>query len=457
MKKLIKGFLSLGLLFCHPAFSATFDLDCSASPPISGPNSISGSGMSSVVDTLNVTNAPAGTVIIFDYLATSGGNKTIGASSTEADPDSTFSVSGNGSTATQVTTVASPNPDSALEYTITLNIQSGNNRSVDWTATCDVPIVTNLQLAKTWVNGVVGDAITASTSGLTTNATLASTSTGNNTDTGSPVVITAGEVVTLDAEIFTTGSAANYTTSDWVCNDSAGSTVAAGGTLTIDAADVGNTITCTVTNELIESTLTLVKEVVNDNGGSAVVGDFVIMTSAGALTFGAATGSGTSSDPFVYSSDPLSVLAGTYTLIESDVEGYSEGIWGCAGAAGSVVGTFDGGSVVIANGETVTCTITNDDVGADLGIEKNVNDTSPSVGDIITFTLNVVNNGPDDAINVVVDDIVQAGFTFVAGSMMGGDIQNQTAPNLQWTINNLSATAPNNVVSLMYQATVNAP
>jgi hypothetical protein len=97
----------------------------------------------------------------------------------------------------------------------------------------------------------VDDVITADTTGLTNNATLTSTSTGDNTDTGTAVQVTVGETATLAAEVFTTGDAANYTVSDWVCDDAAGSTVVAGGTLDIAAADVGNTITCTVTNTII--------------------------------------------------------------------------------------------------------------------------------------------------------------------------------------------------------------
>ena len=86
--------------------------------------------------------------------------------------------------------------------------------------------------------------------GLANNASLTSTSTGDNTETGMAVVVTVGETATLAAEVFTTGDAANYTVSDWVCDDAAGSTVVAGGTLDIAAGDVGNTITCTVTNTL---------------------------------------------------------------------------------------------------------------------------------------------------------------------------------------------------------------
>ena len=296
--------------------------------------------------------------------------------------------------------------------------------------------------------------------------------------------------------------------------------------------------------------LQLVKEVVNDNGGTATVTDFNLATSAGSpLTFTTGTPVG---DTTPYTSNQLIVPIGTYTLVEDDFLGYAEGAWSCNGGS-SVVTTFDAGSITLASGEEVICTITNDDIAGeltllkvvnnspgggtatagdwtleanlgggaaevsgtssvsasvnagdyvlseingpsgytqtdlscdagtlttdtltiglaetitctftnqnlitDLQVTKSVNDPNPSVGDIVTFTLNVTNNGPDDATNVVVDDTVLAGFGFVAGSMTGGDARNQAPPGLVWSIISLPAGAAN-AVTLTYQATVNTP
>ena len=57
------------------------------------------------------------------------------------------------------------------------------------------------------------------------------------------------------------------------------------------------------------------------------MGAFNITTSAGALSFGAAVQNPT--NQFNYTSQTLTVNAGTYTLIESDVPGYAEGTWSC--------------------------------------------------------------------------------------------------------------------------------
>ena len=96
------------------------------------------------------------------------------------------------------------------------------------------------------------DAISASTDGLSIEAELFSIASGDDTDTGVAVTVIVGESpVVLEAEVFTTGTADNYDTSDWECDDDAESSVAPGGTLDILIADAGNTITCTVTNTFV--------------------------------------------------------------------------------------------------------------------------------------------------------------------------------------------------------------
>jgi hypothetical protein len=114
-----------------------------------------------------------------------------------------------------------------------------------------------MRLAKTWVDAITGDTIVAETLGLTNNATLSSTAdTPNETDTGAAVMVYAGETATLPDEDFTVGTAANYATSAWVCD---GSDADPSDGLTIGAADVGNVITCTVTNTRASAQLTLRK------------------------------------------------------------------------------------------------------------------------------------------------------------------------------------------------------
>ncbi|MBU7021325.1 MAG: DUF11 domain-containing protein [Theionarchaea archaeon] len=91
---------------------------------------------------------------------------------------------------------------------------------------------------------------------------------------------------------------------------------------------------------------------------------------------------------------------------------------------------------------------------ADLRIEKTVNDPSPNVGDTITFTITVYNDGPDTATNVTVEDVIPSGFVYSAGTIAGGDSRDDSgAPTLTWTINSL---ANGSNVSLTFQVVVQA-
>ena len=128
-----------------------------------------------------------------------------------------------------------------------------------------------------------------------------------------------------------------------------------GNTVTV-VPDPGEAVVCTFTNTE-HRTLTLVKEIVNDNGGTAVVSDFSITTDAGAVTFDGGT---TLVDTTTYTSTPISVPGGTYSLQEIDVAGYTEGSWRCTVGTG-LVSTFNAGSITLLVGESTTCTITNDD------------------------------------------------------------------------------------------------
>mgnify|MGYP000076608294 CR=1 FL=1 len=87
---------------------------------------------------------------------------------------------------------------------------------------------------------------------------------------------------------------------------------------------------------------------------------------------------------------------------------------------------------------------------SDLSIVKSIDNTTPNVGDTVTFSLVVTNAGPDAATNVSVEDILPAGYTLVSAT--GGTVTGNTA-----TWSGLSVAANNGSVTLTYTATVNAP
>ncbi len=91
-------------------------------------------------------------------------------------------------------------------------------------------------------------------------------------------------------------------------------------------------------------------------------------------------------------------------------------------------------------------------LSADLSLIKIVNDTSPDLGDMVTFTLTLNNSGPDTAANIVVEDVIPAGLTYVPGSITGGDSNDDSAvPVLTWDVNSL---ASGTSAILTFQATV---
>src|SRR5690606_34579737 len=51
---------------------------------------------------------------------------------------------------------------------------------------------------------------------------------------------------------------------------------------------------------------------------------------------------------------------------------------------------------------------------ADLSVTKVVDDPTPEEGQIVTFTITVTNEGPDDADDVALRDVLPAGLSYVA-------------------------------------------
>lgn len=111
------------------------------------------------------------------------------------------------------------------------------------------------------------------------------------------------------------------------------------------AVTVTNTVTC-------DARLTLVKRVVNDDGGSALPSAWTLTASGPTLLRGA-TGT-----PAVTA---VVVTPGTYALTESEgPPGYTQSGWSCTDAGSSPV-TLTSGSVTLDALDDVTCTVTNDD------------------------------------------------------------------------------------------------
>lgn len=68
---------------------------------------------------------------------------------------------------------------------------------------------------------------------------------------------------------------------------------------------------------------------------------------------------------------------------------------------------------------------------ADLALSKTVSDPTPNVGDTITFTITLSNNGPDTATNVTVQDLLPAGLSVVTATPSQGNYNSGTGV---WTV-----------------------
>jgi len=78
--------------------------------------------------------------------------------------------------------------------------------------------------------------------------------------------------------------------------------------------------------------------------------------------------------------------------------------------------------------------------------------SNPNVGETITFEVTLNNNGPNDATNVQIEDIIPVGYTLDASSISNGGTA--TGSTILWDIATL--TASTNIV-LTYDVSVNAP
>jgi large repetitive protein len=139
---------------------------------------------------------------------------------------------------------------------------------------------------------------------------------------------------------------------------------------------IGQTKTCTVTNNDIQPTLTVIKHVVNDNGGTATADDFTMTVDGGSAA--------PASSPGDEEGTTIALDAGSYSVTETGPDGYA--------------GTFSADcSGVIGVGEDRTCTVTNDDAAPGLTVVKHVVNDNGGTKTAADFTIHVSGTAVDPA------------------------------------------------------------
>jgi hypothetical protein len=197
---------------------------------------------------------------------------------------------------------------------------------------------------------------------------------GGLTGSVGPNGVTAGVTYVLSES-----GPSGYTPSSWVCT---GGGTQDGANITLGLAE---SVTCTIGNDDIAPTLTLVKEVTNDDGGTET---------ADAWTLNATGDGGFSGNPapaggLTGSVGPNNVKAGVaYALSESGPSGYAPSSWVCTGG-----GTQDGANITLGLAEDVTCTIGNDDIAPTLTLVKEVTNDDGGTETADAWTLNATGDG----------------------------------------------------------------
>ncbi|MCP9754658.1 DUF11 domain-containing protein, partial [Lacihabitans sp. CCS-44] len=103
------------------------------------------------------------------------------------------------------------------------------------------------------------------------------------------------------------------------------------------------------------------------------------------------------------------------------------------------------------NGENDQSEVTVTPNTANLSLVKSINDISPNVGDLVTFTLTLHNSGPNMATNVSVEDIMPNGYYGITNISNSGILNGSI---INWT--NISLANGSDLL-LTYQARISAP
>ncbi|MBI2984669.1 MAG: DUF11 domain-containing protein [Candidatus Kerfeldbacteria bacterium] len=200
-----------------------------------------------------------------------------------------------------------------------------------------------------------------------------------------------------------------------------------GGTVTLSE---GEHIVCTITNDDIAPRLTVIKHVINNNGGNNVAGDFTIFVNG--------TDVSDPDFPGRETGTTVTLDQGAYAVNESGPSGYTMSL------SAQCTGTID-------IGQHKTCTVTNNDRGATVTLTKRVTNDNGGTAGPNDFGLRIggqgVNSGQTLAVAanapISISETGRVGYQFVSISgdtkcppVLGGTVTLSEGEHLSCTITN---------------------
>ena len=199
----------------------------------------------------------------------------------------------------------------------------------------------------------------------------------------------------------------------------------------IDTADIGVTKKVDGATTIARGTEGRFVVTATNHGPSDATGVTVRDTLPAGLTFVSATGDGTF--------DPSTSIWTVGALADGESATLTLTVRGSTNGTFTNVATLAGSSPQDRNSDnnTGTATLTVVDPTADLSITKSIDPTAAQVGDTVTYTVVVHNDGPDPVDGVVVTDDPPTGMSVVSiGTPSQGTVDPGT---LTWTVGHLES------------------
>ncbi|NVJ67540.1 MAG: DUF11 domain-containing protein, partial [Gammaproteobacteria bacterium] len=380
---------------------------------------------------------------------------TVGGTATEGDDYSTLTLTlviPAGSTSGVIDIVTTD--DSLVEGTETVvatldSVVSGtptigatNNASIDIIDN-DASLIVVKRIDNSFGGtAVVGDFSITTDAGALTFGAGVDQGAGVTQYTANTLNISAGTYSLTESDLFA------YNEGTWICDaGTVNSGIFNSGSITLAAGDAA---TCTITNTHRQAaTLQVAKSWINAN-----LNDAVNITTAGGSNnhnFNSVADTSTETDI----STVINVYDGeTITFAETFTTGtasdYSTTL-SCTGATdtdpsnGLLIDPADAGAIIV-------CTYENRLLSANLVTSKTLSsaDSTPNIGDTVSFLITVTNSGPDTATNVSLTDSLPAGLTAAVGN---GAVSQGSYDGTTWSIGTLTNGAN---ATLTLVGTVNA-